>query len=218
MPKTQSALLEAMAEQQVTVDGETRRLAEPFLVHGDAEPDRVRGHVPAARGAARPLLRARRRSATRTRRTRRGSSRSSWAATRSRRSSPSIDLDDVRDAAAAVGDVFVARACRSAGSSTSSARRASSTIVAIGSSVRGTLALDRAARAWALLHGARLRDAGGRRAAVRAGARAPHPLPPGFLAEIRDRGWDGGARGPRADASSGAPKPRLRHRPRRAAA
>ena len=27
----------------------------PFMVDGDAEPDRVRGHVPAARGAARPL-------------------------------------------------------------------------------------------------------------------------------------------------------------------
>ena len=57
MPKTQSALLEAMAEQQVTVDGVTRKLAEPFLVLATAEPDRVRGHLPAPRGAARPLLR-----------------------------------------------------------------------------------------------------------------------------------------------------------------
>jgi len=31
-PKTQSALLEAMEEQQVTVDGTTRRLPEPFVV------------------------------------------------------------------------------------------------------------------------------------------------------------------------------------------
>ena len=54
-PKTQAALLEAMEEQQVTVDGITTRSAAP--VHGarDAEPDRVRGHVPAARGPARPL-------------------------------------------------------------------------------------------------------------------------------------------------------------------
>ena len=57
MPKTQSALLEAMAEQQVTVDGVTRPLAEPVPRHRDPEPDRVRRHVPAARGAARPLLR-----------------------------------------------------------------------------------------------------------------------------------------------------------------
>src|ERR671934_150368 len=32
MPKTQSALLEAMAEQQVTADGVTRRLDDPFLL------------------------------------------------------------------------------------------------------------------------------------------------------------------------------------------
>src|ERR1700735_1269598 len=32
MPKTQSALLEAMAEQQVTADGGTRELPSPFLV------------------------------------------------------------------------------------------------------------------------------------------------------------------------------------------
>jgi len=31
-PKTQSALLEAMAEEQVTVDGETRSLPDPFIV------------------------------------------------------------------------------------------------------------------------------------------------------------------------------------------
>src|ERR1044072_491710 len=32
MPKPQAALLEAMAEQQVTVDGVTRPLADPFLL------------------------------------------------------------------------------------------------------------------------------------------------------------------------------------------
>jgi MoxR-like ATPase len=32
MPKTQSALLEPMAEVQVTVDGETRPLPRPFLL------------------------------------------------------------------------------------------------------------------------------------------------------------------------------------------
>ena len=54
-PKTQSALLEAMAERQVTVDGTTYPLAQP--VHGDRhpEPDRARGHLPAAREPARPL-------------------------------------------------------------------------------------------------------------------------------------------------------------------
>ena len=67
MPKTQSALLEAMAERQVTVDGVTRALPDAVPRARDREPDRAGGHVPAARGAARPLLPARRRSATRTR-------------------------------------------------------------------------------------------------------------------------------------------------------
>ena len=54
-PKTQAALLECMQENQVTVDGFSYELAA--AVHGarDAEPDRVRGHLPAPGGAARPL-------------------------------------------------------------------------------------------------------------------------------------------------------------------
>jgi MoxR-like ATPase len=55
-PKTQSALLEAMQEQQVTVQGRDARLQEAAVLRaGDAEPDRAGGHLPAARGAARPL-------------------------------------------------------------------------------------------------------------------------------------------------------------------
>ena len=56
-PKTQSALLEAMQESQVTVDGETLRAGAAVPRHRDPEPRRVRGHLPAARGAARPLRR-----------------------------------------------------------------------------------------------------------------------------------------------------------------
>ncbi|MEO0603358.1 MAG: AAA family ATPase, partial [Myxococcota bacterium] len=37
-PKTQSALFEAMEERQVTVDGETRRLPEPFFVVATQNP------------------------------------------------------------------------------------------------------------------------------------------------------------------------------------
>ena len=59
MPKTQSALLEAMAEHQVTVDGDHSAAPGSVPADRDREPDRVRGHVPAARGAARPLLPAR---------------------------------------------------------------------------------------------------------------------------------------------------------------
>src|SRR5438045_5680032 len=46
MPKTQSALLEAMAEQQVTVDGVTRRLADPFLVMATQNPIEYEGTFP----------------------------------------------------------------------------------------------------------------------------------------------------------------------------
>ena len=46
MPKTQSALLEAMAEQQVTVDGETRRLEDPFLIMATQNPIEYEGTFP----------------------------------------------------------------------------------------------------------------------------------------------------------------------------
>ena len=54
-PKTQASLLEAMEERQVSVDGEPRAAARPVRRLRHAEPGRVRGHVPAARGAAGPL-------------------------------------------------------------------------------------------------------------------------------------------------------------------
>ena len=53
--KVQSALLEVMQERQVTIGKETYPVPRAVPRHGDAEPDRVRGHVPAARGAGRPL-------------------------------------------------------------------------------------------------------------------------------------------------------------------
>ncbi len=55
-PRTQSALLEAMEERQVTVEGVTMRLPSALPGHRHAEPDRARRHVPAAGSAARPLL------------------------------------------------------------------------------------------------------------------------------------------------------------------
>jgi MoxR-like ATPase len=46
MPKTQSALLEAMAEKQVTVEGVTHRLDEPFLVLATQNPIEQEGTFP----------------------------------------------------------------------------------------------------------------------------------------------------------------------------
>ena len=54
-PKTQSGLLECMQERHVTVDKHTHELARPVHRPGHPEPDRVRGHLPAAGGPAGPL-------------------------------------------------------------------------------------------------------------------------------------------------------------------
>jgi MoxR-like ATPase len=45
-PKTQSALLEAMEEHQVTVDGETHKLPEPFMVLATQNPIEYEGTFP----------------------------------------------------------------------------------------------------------------------------------------------------------------------------
>jgi MoxR-like ATPase len=45
-PRTQSALLEAMQEQQITVDGDTYRLPRPFLVLGTQNPIELEGTFP----------------------------------------------------------------------------------------------------------------------------------------------------------------------------
>jgi MoxR-like ATPase len=45
-PKTQSALLEAMAEEQVTIDGSTRVLSRPFLVIATQNPIEHQGTYP----------------------------------------------------------------------------------------------------------------------------------------------------------------------------
>ena len=45
-PRTQSALLEAMAEHQVSIDGETRKLPDPFLVIATQNPVDLAGTYP----------------------------------------------------------------------------------------------------------------------------------------------------------------------------
>ena len=45
-PKTQAAMLEAMAERQVTVEGETRKLPEPFFVMATQNPVEQEGTFP----------------------------------------------------------------------------------------------------------------------------------------------------------------------------
>jgi MoxR-like ATPase len=206
MPKTQSALLEAMAEQQVTVDGVTRPLPEAFLVLATQNPIEYEGTFPLPEAqldrffvrttlgypdaedegriveeqlGGHPLTRL----------------------------GPAIGVDDVRTMRAAVRDIFVHEAV-----------------------ARWIVELVRATRRQLRPRDARpqprlprvgdaarppLRDARGRRAAVRPGPDAPPALPPQLpgrdprprLERRRDRGPEPLSRA-RAEA-------RLRHRPRR---
>lgn len=55
-PKTQSALLEAMEEGSVTVDGETMPLADPFFVMATQNPVEYEGTYPSARSANGPIF------------------------------------------------------------------------------------------------------------------------------------------------------------------
>ena len=157
--KVQSALLEVMQERQVTIGGETHPLPSPFLVHGDAEPDRVRGHLPAARGAGRPLpvqaarrLPDRRRGGRRRRARDRGAAAGARAALRRRRSSAT---------AAAAQRVFVDRDVIGYAVALADATRRPdryglhdlAPLIEYGASPRGPIGLIQAAQALALLRG-----------------------------------------------------------------
>ena len=139
--KVQSALLEVMQERQVTIGHETHRVPAPFLVHGHAEPDRVRGHLPAARGAGRPLhvQAGRRLPGRRATRSRSSSARSTAARAPARCSSPprsratrraaqAVYVDRrVMEYAVALHDARRASAASTTGSSSAPRRAARST-------------------------------------------------------------------------------------------
>src|SRR5213592_3785157 len=149
MPKTQSALLEAMAEHQVTVDGQTRVLPDPFLLIATENPIEYEGTFPlpeaqldrfflkTALGYPSPdeelqIVEEQRHGHP-----------LRWL-------QPVITVEDAHAMHEAVTAVYVdvilqrwivelVRATRSLDE------------VAVGASVRGSLALERAVRAWALL-------------------------------------------------------------------
>jgi MoxR-like ATPase len=149
MPKTQSALLEAMAEHQVTVDGQTRVLPDPFLLIATENPIEYEGTFPLPEAQLdRFFLK-----------TALGypSTDEELQIVEEQRHGhplrwlqPVIRVEDVHAMREAVTAVYVdvilqrwivelVRATRSLDE------------VAVGASVRGSLALERAARAWALL-------------------------------------------------------------------
>ena len=150
-PKTQSALLEAMSEQQVTVDGKTHALPDPFLVIATQNPVEYHGTFPLPEAQLdRFLLRVRIGYPTH---------QDELRILRERDHAPSIEelkpvltqadvlalqaqVDAVR-----VDDSLLDYAVRVAEAS----RRAKG--IRLGLSPRGTLALCRAARAHALVDG-----------------------------------------------------------------
>jgi MoxR-like ATPase len=151
MPKTQSALLEAMAEKQVTIEGVTRRLSEPFLVLATENPIEQEGTFPLPeaqldRFAVKTKLGypTREQEIQIVEEQRHVHPLDSLSAVMS-----SAELLEIRAAAEHVYIdplvlgwlVDMVRATREISE------------VSVGASVRASLALERLARAWALIHG-----------------------------------------------------------------
>jgi MoxR-like ATPase len=151
MPKTQSALLEAMAEQQVTIDGVTRTLPDPFLVLATENPIEQEGTFPLPEAQLDRFF-------LRTALGYPGEEEELAIVEEQLRVHPLVSLrpvirvDDVNALRAAVQDVYIDPALRRWAIALVRATREADG-VAIGASVRGSLALERAARAWALLDG-----------------------------------------------------------------
>jgi MoxR-like ATPase len=150
-PKTQAALLEAMAERQVTVDGVTRPLPVPFLLLATENPVEHEGTfvLPEAE-LDRFFLR-----------TSLGypSGDDEIAILRGQagghpleRLAPVVDLAELGAVRAAVEDVYLDELIERWIVDLVRATRTLD-VVDLGSSVRGSIALERAVRAWALLDG-----------------------------------------------------------------
>ncbi len=151
MPKTQSALLEAMAERQVTIDGQTFVLPQPFLVLATENPIEFEGVFPLPEAQLdRFFLKAR----------------LGYPSEADEhevvldqqlghpldRLQPVVGVADLALLEAALARVYVDDLVRRWLIRLVRATRELDA-VAIGASVRGSLALERASRAWALLNG-----------------------------------------------------------------
>ena len=151
MPKTQSALLEGMAEQQVTIDGVTRQLPEPFLVLATENPIEQEGTFPLPEAQLdRFFLRTALGYPDEDGELRIVEEQIDVHPLRLL--GPVVSLKDVDEVRAAVKRVYADPLLRRWAIQLVRATREAEG-VAIGASVRGSLALERAARAWALLSG-----------------------------------------------------------------
>jgi MoxR-like ATPase len=151
MPKTQSALLEAMAEHQVTVDGVTRRLPELFLLIATENPIEYEGTFPLPEAQLdRFVVRASLGYP---------SEEEELAVVRAQQHghpleglAPVVSAAELADLRVACEDVYVDALLDRWIVQLVRATRAL-VEVEVGASVRGSLALIKVARAWALLHG-----------------------------------------------------------------
>ena len=150
-PKTQAALLEAMEERQVTVDGDTKPLPKPFMVMATQNPIEYAGTFPLPEAQLdRFMMRVRLGYLSLAEETK--------LLGQEKVESPMLELQPVvspKELAAAqatVRDVFVKPSLREYIARLVDRTR-SSPEIALGASTRGTLNLYRASQAWAAIHG-----------------------------------------------------------------
>jgi MoxR-like ATPase len=151
-PKTQAALLEAMEEAQVTVDGVTHPLPEPFVVLATENPIEYEGTFPLPEAQLDRFL-------IRLSVGYPGRENELEMLDRQHHVHPleslkqAIRIEDLIAAQAAVKEVHVAKPIREYILSIVEATRMPQEDIYLGSSPRGSLALYNASRAWAALHG-----------------------------------------------------------------
>jgi MoxR-like ATPase len=151
MPKTQSALLEAMAERQVTVDGVTHALPDPFLVLATENPIEQEGTFPLPEAQLdRFFLKTELGYPTID---------EEIEIVREQRAQhpledlePVVSVDAIRELEAAIEDIYTDDLLLRWIVELVTVTRDIEP-VALGASVRASLALERTARAWALLQG-----------------------------------------------------------------
>jgi MoxR-like ATPase len=205
MPKTQSALLEAMAEQQVTVDGETRVLPDPFLLLATENPIEYEGTFPLPEAQldrfflktalGYPDADDERRILTEQR-----------TGHPLRLLEPVLTVEEVQQLKRAAQDVYVDELIQRWVVELVRATR-DNELVAIGASVRGSLALERAARGWALLNDRSFVVPDDVERLFSPVLMHRIVFRPAFLAEARRNGWEAASAQFKEACLAAAPKP-----------
>jgi MoxR-like ATPase len=205
MPKTQSALLEAMAERQVTTDGVTRPLPDPFLVLATENPIEQEGTFPLPEAQLDRFF-------LRTALGYPGEDDELAIVEEQLREHPLdrlrpvVSLEDIGRMRTAVQDVYIDPAVRRWVIRFVRATREAEGI-AIGASVRGSLALERAARAWALLDGRDYVTPVDVEQLFLPVVMHRIVFTPSFVATAREIGWTAAAERFRDDCLATAPRP-----------